>query len=102
MRPATVYYFGTCLVDLLYPLSGLAGMQLLRREGIEVIYPKGQSCCGQPAFNSGYRDEALAVARTQLNCFSRHIPVVVPSGSCAGMIVRPQAMTRIKTSEIVV
>jgi L-lactate dehydrogenase complex protein LldE len=85
-RPNTVYYFGTCLIDLLYPEAGLAGMQLLRREKIKVIYPRDQSCCGQPAFNSGYRDEALAVARAQLRCFPREIPVVVPSGSCAGMI----------------
>jgi L-lactate dehydrogenase complex protein LldE len=84
--PSSVYYFGTCLVDLLYPKAGLAGMQLIRREGIEVIFPDGQTCCGQPAFNSGYRDEALAVARSLLNCFPRDIPLVVPSGSCCGMI----------------
>ncbi|MCG6966835.1 MAG: (Fe-S)-binding protein [Chromatiaceae bacterium] len=81
-----IYYFATCLVDLLYPKAGLAGMQLLRREGVEVIFPHDQTCCGQPAFNSGYRDEALAVARAQLACFKREIPVVVPSGSCGGMI----------------
>jgi L-lactate dehydrogenase complex protein LldE len=81
-----VYFFATCLVDLLYPQAGLAGMQLLRREGVEVIFPDGQTCCGQPAFNSGYRDEALAVARAQLACLRREIPVVVPSGSCGGMI----------------
>jgi len=85
-KPSSVYFFATCLVDLMYPQAGLAGMQLLRREGVEVIFPDDQTCCGQPAFNSGYRDEALAVARTQLACFARDIPVVVPSGSCAGMI----------------
>lgn len=85
-KPDTVYYFATCLVDLLYPRAGLAGMQLLRREGVEVIFPDDQTCCGQPAFNSGYRDEALQVARAQLACLSRDIPVVVPSGSCAGML----------------
>ncbi|MEJ2453039.1 MAG: (Fe-S)-binding protein [Candidatus Thiodiazotropha sp.] len=85
-KPASVYYFGTCLVDLLYPKAGLAGMQLIRREGIEVIYPDGQTCCGQPAFNAGYRDEALGVARSLLTCFPRDIPLVVPSGSCGGMI----------------
>jgi L-lactate dehydrogenase complex protein LldE len=87
-RPSAVYFFATCLVDLLYPRAGLAGMQLLRRAGLEVVFPTGQTCCGQPAFNSGYRSEALAVARRQLACFPRDIPVVVPSGSCAGMIVR--------------
>lgn len=85
-RPDAVYYFATCLVDLLYPTAGLAGMRLIRRAGVEVLFPDDQTCCGQPAFNSGYRDEALAVARTQLACFPRDLPVVVPSGSCAGMI----------------
>ena len=51
-----------------------------------MIFPQDQTCCGQPPFNSGYREEALAVARAQLDCFKRDIPVVVPSGSCAGMI----------------
>jgi len=86
--PNEVYFFGTCLVDLMYPKAGLAGMQLLRRAGIEVIFPQDQTCCGQPAFNSGYRRDALAVARAQLACFPRDIPVVVPSGSCAGMITQ--------------
>lgn len=85
-KPDSIYFFATCLVDLLYPGAGLAGMQLIRREGVDVIFPDDQTCCGQPAFNSGYRDEALQVARAQLVCFKRKIPVVVPSGSCAGMI----------------
>jgi L-lactate dehydrogenase complex protein LldE len=84
--PERIYFFGTCLIDLLYPRAGLAGMQLIRRAGVDVVFPDGQTCCGQPAFNAGYRDEALAVARAQLACFEQHIPVVVPSGSCAGMI----------------
>jgi L-lactate dehydrogenase complex protein LldE len=84
--PEKVYFFATCLIDLMYPKAGLAGMQLVKRAGVEVIFPRDQTCCGQPAFNSGYRDEALAVARAQLACFKRDIPVVVPSGSCAGMI----------------
>jgi L-lactate dehydrogenase complex protein LldE len=84
--PEKVYFFATCLVDLMYPKAGLAGMQLVKRAGVEVIFPRDQTCCGQPAFNSGYREEALAVARAQLACFKRDIPVVVPSGSCAGMI----------------
>jgi L-lactate dehydrogenase complex protein LldE len=85
-KPSTIYFFGTCLVDLLYPRAGLAGMQLIRREGVEVIFPHDQTCCGQPAFNSGYREEALTVARSLLACFPRNIPLVVPSGSCASMI----------------
>lgn len=85
-KPDEIYYFGTCLIDLLYPKAGLAGMQLIREAGVRVIFPENQTCCGQPAFNSGYRDEALAVARSLLKCFSREVPLVVPSGSCGGMI----------------
>lgn len=85
-RPESVYFFGTCLIDLLYPKAGLAGMELLSREGIRVIYPTEQSCCGQPAYNSGYRDEARTVAAAQIACLSHPIPIVVPSGSCAGML----------------
>ncbi len=84
--PAEVYFFGTGLIDLLYPRAGLAGMQLLRHAGVKVIFPDNQTCCGQPAFNSGYRVEARAVARQLARCFPRDIPIVVPSGSCAGMI----------------
>lgn len=85
-KPKKVYYFGTCVVDLFYPDAGMAGIKLLEREGIEVIFPQDQSCCGQPAYNSGYMDDARKVARTQVHCFPENIPVVAPSGSCAGMI----------------
>ena len=85
-RPETVYFFGTCLVDLFYPQAGMAGIELLQREGIRVVFPQGQSCCGQPAYNSGYKEEALKVARAQLALFTEDYPVVVPSGSCAGMM----------------
>ena len=61
-------------------------MKLIRDAGVRVIFPKHQTCCGQPAFNSGYRDEALQVARSLMQCFPRDLPIVVPSGSCAGMI----------------
>ena len=87
-RPRSVYYFATCLVDLFYPEAGLSGIRLLQREGVRVVFPRGQTCCGQPAFNSGYADEARAVARAQLRLFPGDDPVVVPSGSCAGMIRR--------------
>jgi L-lactate dehydrogenase complex protein LldE len=85
-KPETVYFFGTCLIDLFFPSAGLAGMELLRDQGIKVIYPQGQSCCGQSARNSGYKEEALAVARQQVRAFPKNYPVVVPSGSCAGMM----------------
>jgi len=84
--PGRVYFFGTCLIDLFYPEAGLAGIELIQREGVEVIFPQGQTCCGQPAWNSGYRDQARQVARAQLECFQEPLSVVVPSGSCAGMM----------------
>lgn len=85
-RPAKVYFFGSCLIDLCYPQAGLAGIELLRRAGIEVIYPQRQSCCGQPAYNAGFPEEARKVARQQLKAFPRDYPIVVPSGSCGGML----------------
>ena len=85
-KPDAICFFGTCLVDLLFPQAGLSAMRLIAREGIRVLYPQGQTCCGQPAYNSGYRDEARAVASAQLHTLPADIPVVVPSASCAGMM----------------
>jgi L-lactate dehydrogenase complex protein LldE len=85
-KPVSVYFFGTCLIDLLYPQAGLSAMRLLQREGIRVLYPQGQTCCGQPAHNSGYGREARRVARCQLDAFPQDLPIVVPSASCAGML----------------
>lgn len=85
-RPDSVYFFATCVVDLFFPEAGLAGIELLRREGVEVVFPPGQTCCAQPAFNCGHHTEARAVARAQIALFPRDLPVVVPSGSCAGMM----------------
>lgn len=85
-KPRKVYLFGTCLIDIFYPEAGMAGVQLLEREGIEVIFPEDQTCCGQPAYTSGRTDEARAVARAQLSLFPEPWPIVVPSGSCGGMI----------------
>jgi L-lactate dehydrogenase complex protein LldE len=85
-KPKKVYFYGTCLIDLFYPDAGMAGIQLLEREGIEVLFPEDQTCCGQPAFTSGYHDDARAVARSQLDLFPEDWPIVVPSGSCGGMM----------------
>ncbi len=85
-KPKQVYLFGTCLVDSFFPDSGIDAIELLEREGIEVIYPQGQSCCGQPAYNSGYQDEAKAVALSQVKQFPLNIPIVIISGSCGGMM----------------
>lgn len=85
-KPAQVYLFGTCVIDLFFPSAGLDAIRLLQREGIRVSFPQGQSCCGQPAYTSGYTEEAREVARAQLKLFAEDWPLVVPSGSCAGMI----------------
>ncbi|RKU02590.1 oxidoreductase [Burkholderia sp. Nafp2/4-1b] len=86
VAPAHVYLFATCLVDLFVPEAGLDAVRLLEREGLTVHYPRGQSCCGQPAYSSGNPDEARRVAAAQLDLFADAWPVIVPSGSCAGMI----------------
>jgi L-lactate dehydrogenase complex protein LldE len=86
-KPKKVYFFGTCLIDLLFPEAGLHGIQLLEREGIQVCFPEAQSCCGQPAYNSGYDKETRKVAAVQIGCLAEDIPVVVPSASCASMII---------------
>jgi L-lactate dehydrogenase complex protein LldE len=85
-KPADVYLFATCLIDQFAPEAGLDAVRLLEREGIRVHFPADQTCCGQPAFSSGYPDEARAVARVQLQLFPQPWPVVVPAGSCAAMI----------------
>lgn len=85
-RSDTVYFFGTCLMDAVYPDAGMAAIRLLESQGVNVVFPPDQSCCGQPAYNSGFAKEARAVARKQMRVFSKPYPVVVPSGSCAGMM----------------
>ncbi|MFE8070757.1 (Fe-S)-binding protein [Marinobacteraceae bacterium S3BR75-40.1] len=81
-----VYLFGTCLVDLFYPDAGMAAVALLEQQGLQVHFPQGQTCCGQPPYNSGYEREARAVARKQVPLFPEPWPIVVPSASCAGML----------------
>jgi L-lactate dehydrogenase complex protein LldE len=85
-KPDKVFFFGTCLIDMAFPEAGMAAIRLIRREGVEVVFPQEQSCCGQPAYNSGFSDEAAAVALKQIRVFKGTYPIVVPSGSCAGMM----------------
>ena len=87
-KPEAIYYYGTCLVDLLYSEAGMAGIRLLQGEGVRVIFPRDQTCCGQPAFNSGFQDDAREVAKQQIKQFPKNIPIVVPSGSCGAMMTR--------------
>ena len=79
-------FFVTCLADLMRPRVAFAAIKLLKLGGAEVVVPSTQTCCGQPAYNSGERAGAMAVARKLLDEFSDFDYVVTPSGSCAGMI----------------
>jgi len=81
-----VALFSTCLVDQLFPQVGLAVLRVLKRVGHAAEFPRGQTCCGQPFFNSGYRDHARRLARVTLEALEEYDAVVVPSGSCAAMI----------------
>lgn len=85
-KPAKVYLFGTCLIDMFCPQAGIDTVRLLEREGIEVLYPADQTCCGQPAHSSGFPEQTRAVALAQIRLFPESWPIVVPSGSCAGMM----------------
>lgn len=78
--------FVTCLVDLMRPRIGFAAIRLLEAAGCEVAVPRFQTCCGQPAYNSGDRVSAKALASKVLDEFEGFEYVVAPSGSCAGMI----------------
>lgn len=81
-----VALFVTCLVDLYRPTVGFAALRLLEQAGCEVAVPEAQTCCGQPAFNSGDRESARDLARRVVDAFLPYDFTVVPSGSCAGMI----------------
>ena len=86
-KPSDVYLYGTCVLDLFDPEAGVSALQLMEREGIRVHYPQDQTCCGQPAYTSGFPDQARLVAAQQLPLFKNDWPIVVPSGSCAGMML---------------
>ena len=85
-QPVTVALFVTCLVDLFRPTVGFAAVKLLEDAGCRVVVPEGQTCCGQPAYNAGDRADAVAIARQVIDAFAGYDHVVVPSGSCAGMV----------------
>src|SRR5690606_12550750 len=88
-RPTRVQLLVTCLVDSIAPRVGFAVVEVLERLGLEVEVPAGQTCCGQPAFNSGGWDEARMMARHLIDVFGDRpdVPVVVPSGSCGDMVI---------------
>ena len=84
--PRRATLFVTCLVDQVYPEIGMACARVLERLGVEVDVPRNQTCCGQPAYNSGFRTEARAIAGRFLDVFDGNEPIVVPSGSCGAMV----------------
>jgi L-lactate dehydrogenase complex protein LldE len=85
-EPVRVALLVTCLVDLFRPSVGFAAVALLEAAGCTVEVPRAQTCCGQPAYNSGDRADAKAIARQVLAVFAGYDYVVAPSGSCAGMV----------------
>jgi L-lactate dehydrogenase complex protein LldE len=96
------------MVDQLFPKVGVAMADVLERIGYQVDFPEGQTCCGQPAYNSGYRAEARTVARHFLDTFEACETIVVPSGSCTSMVVHhfadlfqkdPENLARVRAME---
>ena len=85
-RPLRVGLFVTCLVDFFRPSVGFAAVKLLEGAGCIVEVPETQICCGQPAYNSGARGDAKAIARQVIEAFQGYDYIVAPSGSCAGML----------------
>jgi L-lactate dehydrogenase complex protein LldE len=81
-----VALFVPCFVDQFYPEVGVASVKLLRKFGATVDYPQSQTCCGQPAFNTGYHDDARKLAERFVNIFSHAEYIVAPSGSCTSMV----------------
>ncbi|HMI64220.1 MAG TPA: (Fe-S)-binding protein [Puia sp.] len=82
----TVQLFIPCFVDQLYPQTAFNMVKVLEKAGVDVTYNTEQTCCGQPAFNAGFRDEARDVCTKFLNDFSGHDYVVAPSASCVGFV----------------
>jgi L-lactate dehydrogenase complex protein LldE len=81
-----VSLFVTCIADVFYPETGMSVVKLLEYLGVEVDFPAGQTCCGQPAFNTGYWQDARRVARQFLKTFQESEVIVAPSGSCVAMV----------------
>jgi L-lactate dehydrogenase complex protein LldE len=76
----------TCINDAMFPETGKAAVRLLRRLGVDVDFPQGQTCCAQPMVNTGYLDEAVPVVANFVTAFAGYDAIVTPSGSCAGSV----------------
>lgn len=85
-RSKPVSLFVTCMIDMIYPQTGISVVEILEHLGVEVRFPMSQTCCGQPAYNSGFHDETRSVGRQFLTAFAEAEVIVTPSGSCASMI----------------
>jgi len=81
-----VALFVTCLTDTFYPRAGMAVVKVLEHLGCTVHFPREQTCCGQPLFNSGFESEARDLARRMVDVFEPYAHVVTPSGSCCAMV----------------
>ncbi len=86
MHNKNVTLFIQCLIDCLYPDVGEAVVHIFQKLGLTIIYPPDQTCCGQPAFNSGYKKEAKVAAKRFIRIFENADSIVCPSGSCVNMV----------------
>ncbi len=90
LRPSPQYkpvsLFVTCIVDMIYPHTGVSVVEILEHLGVEVRFPLNQTCCGQMAYNAGFQDDARAVAKQFLTAFADAEVIVSPSGSCTSMV----------------
>jgi L-lactate dehydrogenase complex protein LldE len=91
----------TCVNDALFPDVGKATVTLLRRLGIDVDFPSGQTCCGQPMVNTGYLDEAVPAVRRFTEAFAGYDAVVTPSGACAGSVRHQHAIVARRSGDAV-
>ncbi len=87
-RRRKVALFVTCLIDMFRPSAGFAAVSLLEEAGCDVVVPVVQTCCGQPAYNTGDREIAKSIAKQVIAVFEEFPYVVVPSGSCGGMLAK--------------
>ncbi|RAX54065.1 oxidoreductase [Helicobacter sp. 16-1353] len=80
------YFFATCLGGIAYSNTCLNAIKLLQQQGVEVIFKKDQTCCGQPSYNSGFYEYTKKIAMHNIALFDKPYPIIVPSGSCAGVM----------------
>jgi len=85
-KPRRVTLFIQCIIDSCFPDAAWAMVRVLEKQGVELVHPKEQTCCGQPAFNAGYRQEAARLAERFLDIFEDAEVIVCPSGSCVNMV----------------